>query len=104
VKHRQTSFIDPAARELARREHPETSHKAARKVASKLPKLHAEVLEYVRQNPNRTCSELADIAGARDPRRVGRRLPELEAKGMLKRGPARRCTITNRDAATWSVA
>lgn len=98
----QLGFFERGERRaLARREDPATSHEAAEAIAGRLPTLQQEVLALVIRHPRRTCSELADLGGYRDPRKVGRRLPELEALGMVKRLPKRACAVTKTPAAVW---
>lgn len=91
----------PEGLPLSRAADPETSHEAADKIATDLPKLQNLALAKVWRWPGRTVSELAELADARDPRSIGRRLPELERKGLVRRGDARKCGVTRVNAATW---
>lgn len=95
----QLSLLDP--RRLARRSDPETSHDGAVSIVADLPRLQREALALVRANPNRTASELSQIAGHTDPRRINRRLGELEERGALIRGDARPCSVSGRLAHAW---
>lgn len=88
---------------LARREHPETSRQAAKEIAPTLSILRTEALRLVKAHPGSTASELAEYDGHRDTRRIPRRLPGLERQGLIKRGPARACRVTGRQATTWEV-
>lgn len=90
-----------AARELARSAHPETSKEAARHIVGKLPHLHELILERVRESPGLTASELAVKYAERDPRRIGRRLVELERRGLIYRSAVAICTVTDKRAAAW---
>ena len=94
------------SRRLRRNSDPETSHVAARAVASDgtAAKARAETLAAVTRWPMLTTSELAHNACVRDPRFLGRRLPELERAGQVVRHPARECAVTGRKAAVWDVA
>jgi hypothetical protein len=95
--------LDP--RNLSRKPDPKTSHEAAEYMteSGELGAAQAFTLELVRANPSQTNSELALLAGLRDGRKTGRRLPELERLGLIVREPARRCSVTNRNAHTWRV-
>ena len=88
-------------KKLARASHPKTSHKAAKEILDDLAKLQAWTLAAVIANPGLTTNELADVLGLRDPRKIGRRLPELAKKGQIRRGESRACDVTGRDATTW---
>lgn len=93
----------PAAKELARRNDPEESKKAAREIAPKLGRLHYQVLTMVKTYPDHTVSELSDIYNQRDPRYIGRRLPELARTGKVYKSGSKQCYITHKTAATWRV-
>jgi len=94
-------MADP--RELARTDDPWTSHQAAHwAVKSGLVGSEQQrALGCVVRWPGRTATELAKLVGDADPRRINRRLGELERKGVVHRGNARRCSHTGRAAATW---
>jgi hypothetical protein len=92
-------FAD-AARRLARRGHPETSQRGAEDAAGRLGQMRQAVLEAVTRHPGLTASELERAEGVLG-RTYGRRLPELAAHLMVRRGEARPCTVTGRAATTW---
>jgi CRP-like cAMP-binding protein len=79
-----------------RRYDPETSHQAAREItASGLRATQArKVLAAVAAHPGRTSAELAELAGL-SRYTTARRLPELEAHGLVRRGPARRSVTSD---------
>lgn len=90
---------DPRA--LARKEGPAESKLGALDVAGRLGELQLFALEAVRRHPGSTASELAEAEGIGDPRRINRRLGELETLGLLTRGRGRPCRVTGRTAAPW---
>jgi len=92
----------PRPWELARATDPQPSHDAAKAVEPQLPALYAETLAAVAAMPGSTASELEAAHGERG-RHFGRRLPEMETRGLVVRGAARRCTVTNHSAATWTA-
>lgn len=83
----------------ARRDDPETSHKAAERVrrTGLLRGHQTKVLETVRQHPGATYVEIAEFAGL-ERHAVARRLKELEPV-YLKRGPER--VVNRRPLTTW---
>jgi hypothetical protein len=101
--HSSAPLFDP--KRLARNTDPETSHEAARAASrdGSISKAREVALTLVRVHGPATASELADIDQHLDSRHVGRRLPELERIGLVTRGPTRKCLVTGRNAATWSV-
>jgi DNA-binding MarR family transcriptional regulator len=70
----------------ARRADSDGSHMAADALerSGRAARQLAETLEAVRRYPRRTSRELADLAGL-DRHAVGRRLPELETIGRVRR-------------------
>jgi predicted transcriptional regulator len=88
---------------LRRREHPKTSHAAAQDVAPELGKLQAWALELVQSHPRYTVSEIAEYEELRDPRRLGRRLNELQELGLIRGAGERRCSITNRSCKVYEA-
>jgi len=88
---------------LARRTHPEESKAAARHIVQKLGDLQAEVLAIIKEYPGHTVSELARIWRMRDPRHIGRRLPELASQGFVYKVGSRKCEVTGRSAAVWAA-
>lgn len=100
-----TLFDDPPAlpdaRPLARRTDPVTSHEAAREIAGSVAALETWAAECVASAPGLTQRELGARFCPDDLRRIGRRLSECARKGLIKRGPVRKCSITGRSAETW---
>ncbi len=90
------------AKRLARASGPETSKAAAREVAVVLNEMQSWALAHVMNCQGGTASEICEEAGVGDIRKINRRLPELEEKGLVVRGPARVCKVTGKSAATWS--
>ena len=88
---------------MARASDPVTSHAAAdRATDSGLIKTQrAAVLRQVRLTPGSTASEIARAIGHATNHVSCRRLPELETKGLVKRGAPRVCRVTGYRAATW---
>lgn len=102
---RQRSLPWPRPRNpIARATDPATSHRAAFEVTTSGTRdLQAKaVLELLKAHPGATSAELGTV-GAYDRYVVARRLPELEKLGFAKRGPARACGVTGRQAMTWEV-
>lgn len=95
----QDLFGDP--KPLARRNDPVESKQAAEYIVSRVGYLQGEVMALVRRHPGQTVNELSELFHQRDPRRIGRRLPELLRLGCVTKGTSRPCTITGRMAATW---
>lgn len=89
------------AKSIARREDPPSAHEGARAIASVLNKQQGWVLEQVRLHPGRTSLELAQRIGVGDPRRLNRRLPELERKGILCRERGAPCMVTGLRSFRW---
>lgn len=92
------TIITPAARNTD----PITSHMAALEITArgKRGRQQQLVLRIVIKNPGKTSRELADIC-ALDRYQVARRLPELEAAGVIEKGPIRMCSIGGRYCVTW---
>jgi predicted ArsR family transcriptional regulator len=88
---------------VARRSDPETSQMAARAVADRLPGMQAWALRIVDEFPRQTVNEMAAAIDLRDPRRIGRRLSELEKKGRIRCAGVRACSITGRPSQTYEV-
>lgn len=87
---------------IARETDPETSHLAAEEVTTsgrRAVQQHA-VLAAVMAQPGLTSRELAQAAGM-DRYVVARRLPELEAAKRVRKGEARECRVSKRQAVTW---
>jgi DNA-binding MarR family transcriptional regulator len=58
------------------------------------------ILEAVRRYPGHTSKELTRFCDL-DRYQIARRLADLENAGYIEKGPIRKCTIGNRNAATW---
>jgi hypothetical protein len=101
VSKEQLNLWDAPPHTLARTEHPETSLLGAQHVQDKLGALQREVLLLVCAHPRSTTSELAEINRERDPRRIGRRLPELRNASLVRVFEERRCRVTKRPASSW---
>jgi predicted transcriptional regulator len=86
---------------LARATDPTTSKDAARAISQYLVGERFRAWELLRLNPNSTANELAQLAGDRDNRRIGRRLPELENLGLVVRAGDKVCSVTGRDCTAW---
>ena len=99
VADSDTSVADP--RTLARRTDPETSRQAADEIAGAVAALQWWAVVCVRMSPGKTQRELGAIYCPDDLRKIGRRLGEAAKKGLLRRGPVRKCSITGRNAETW---
>lgn len=97
------TYLFESGKTLARKTDPPESKKAAAEIIVKIPKLQADVLEMVRRYPDRTTNELAQIFDMRDPRKIGRRLPELAADLRVVKTGSRKCNVTGKTAATWHV-
>jgi hypothetical protein len=89
---------------IARKTDPWTSHQAAKEITeSGLRESQREhVLLALKKHDGTTSSELA-VFGCIDRYVTARRLPELEKLGFVKKGTAKKCTITGRNAMTWAV-
>ena len=91
-------------RHLHRRADPDTSAEAAEDIVSNLAQLHQWTVACVQAAPGLTQRELGAKFCPTDPRRIGRRLNECEKAGLVRRGPARTCTVSGRQAETWFPA
>jgi DNA-binding MarR family transcriptional regulator len=87
---------------MSRRRDPETSRIAADRLRASgaLGRQQAEVLAAITRWPGSTAVELAKHADL-DRYAVSRRLPELQRKGQVRRGPPRDCTVNGRPQSTW---
>ena len=85
------------------RNDPATSRAAERAITdSGARQTQAEqVLELVRQVSGLTSAELAAYSVTLDRWQVARRLPDLEANGLVRKGKVRRCTCTDKHSVTW---
>ncbi len=87
----------------ARASDPVQSHEAADRVTADgiAHGQRAALLTKVRELPGATASELGRALGHPGNHIACRRLPELEAKTLVRRGAPRKCTVTGFKAATW---
>lgn len=100
------SVFDDCERIRARSSDPHTSHEAAQEMlaSGKLNAQCQEVLLALRDRDGSTSAEIGQQLSQSHGRYVaGRRLPDLERKGLVRRGDARRCRATGRQAITWWV-
>ena len=100
---KQRGLWDPALT-AARATDPASSHAAADRMAETgaAEGQRSRVLEALRGQPGRTLAEL--MVQGLDRYQVARRLPELVTLGLVRRGAARECQVTGRQAVTWWVA
>lgn len=79
----------------ARRRDPLTSHLAAERLdATRQTNL---LYEYICKHPGLTAGELEQQTGAK----AHKRCPELRARGLVKNGLARVCSVSGFMAMTW---
>lgn len=80
---------------------PHTSHLAADAVTRSGSRARnvRKVADMVGRRPGMTSRELAD-AGM-DRHECARRLPEAEAMKLVRRGEARKCGVSGKQALTW---
>lgn len=92
------------ARTLAKATDPVTSHEAARAIIATGDRAHQQHLACaaVRAYPGSTSLELSRLSGL-DRHMLGRRLGEIRDRGLVRQGPKRRCTASDRglSAVTW---
>ncbi|MDV3469036.1 winged helix-turn-helix domain-containing protein [Stenotrophomonas sp. C3(2023)] len=86
----------------ARNTDPDTSHEAGHELVESGTQAHqqAQVAAAVRKHAGLTSRELAFTAGL-DRHMVARRLPELEADGLVVHGVARICSMSRKRCQTW---
>ena len=94
-------FVDPGPR--ARTTHPRTSKDAgdAMRISARLGALQGEALWAVRNYPGNTAPEIAELCGLDDERILGRRLSELERRGLIYAQGTRPNRITGRPCQLW---
>lgn len=83
---------------LARRSDPQTSKDAAAMVRETLGKRCAECLRIVRENPGITGAEVGLIS-----EQARKRLGEVEARGLIRRGEVRVSANSRCASVTWHV-
>lgn len=96
----QLTIFDPPR---ARRSDPITSKLAAHGVRRKAEAQQQMVLRAVRERPGHTSLELVEWTGL-DRHTIARRLPEIEKRGLIRRGSVRECRCGHRPALTWYPA
>lgn len=86
----------------ARATDPETSHAAAEQHTRSGARAHqqAQAIAAVRAFPGHTSFELA-LATELDRYMLARRLPEAVTAGAVKKGDAKACDVTGKQATTW---
>ena len=96
--------IDPQeARARARATDPASSHRAAMAItlSGKAGRQQAEILEALKRYDGSTSRELAELSGL-SLHVIGRRMPELERKGLIRRvaceGQDLRCFVVLKPA------
>ena len=90
---------------MQRRSDPPTSRIAAENLVAsgELNRQQQAVRDALTRWPGSTAVELAKFADL-DRYAVSRRLPELQRKGLVRRGPPRDCTVNGRAQCTWRPA
>ena len=106
----QRTYENPNWRPVARNSDPATSHKAEAKHLGKRAVRARQVLKLVRDYPLCTSSELSVkmyettaesfMTSAATPHK---RLPDLEALGLVQRRGERKCTDSGHEAAVWEI-
>lgn len=91
-----------SAAPLARATDPVTSHLAAAEVEGSGARdaQQRQAARAVRDFPGHTSHELAQASGM-DRYALARRLGEVEARGLIRRGDLRRCAVSGRLVLTW---
>jgi predicted transcriptional regulator len=89
---------------LSRQTDPGTSRLAAKELAASgiYGRQKRMVYEGLKRNNGTTSAELAQRIGV-DRYVTARRLPDLEREGIVRKGPARLCEITNSLCVTWWI-
>lgn len=98
----KTMYGEFESASIARRSDPESSKAAAREITANGTRAAQKlaVLWALREHPGVTSLELANLKGL-DRYTVSRRLPDLLADGLVRKGPMRTCTVAKRIALTW---
>ena len=93
----------PLAVATSRSTDPRTSRTAARVMnrSGRAAAQAATVLDLLGRMPGSTSAEIA-AAGKLDRYVPSRRCPDLEKKGLVKRGPDRICKVNGTRACTWT--
>jgi hypothetical protein len=82
---------------------PATSHEAAERNRHAADTNIHKCAAWVKRHPGCTSKELASFCTDRDLDRAefGRRLPEAEDAGLIRRGEPRACAVGKGKATTW---
>lgn len=59
------------------------------------------ILSLLQQYPGATAAEVNRFGDCKDLYEASRRLPELERRGLCRRGDVRICRVTGRPSQTW---
>ncbi|MCL5280289.1 MAG: hypothetical protein M1376_10325 [Planctomycetes bacterium] len=88
---------------LARGNDPNTSRAASAwfRRTGRLARQQRAVYHALCEHPGATARELALVLGCTDVNIPARRLPVLEEMAFVKRGPKRRCQVTQMYVQTW---
>lgn len=91
-------------RRLSHRNDPDTSRQAAALVDSTGTRDNhiTAIVSAVRRHPGRTSAELAQITGL-ERHEAARRTADAEHRGLIRKGPARKCSLSHRAAVTWCM-
>lgn len=92
------------AEPLSHRHDPDTSRQAAaRTVASGQRDDHiTRIVAAVRAHPGCTSAELAQLTGL-ERHEAARRTADAEHQGRIRKGPARKCSVSGRAAVVWRL-
>jgi len=101
-RHRKEESVNRRSYPIARRTDPLSSDDAAREMerTGRRASQSEALLEMVKRHPRRTSLELSRLSRL-DRYIVSRRLPELERRGLIRRGLIRDCTVNGRPMLTW---
>ena len=99
---RKEKSVNRQSHPIARQTDPPSSHAAAQEMerTGRRAGQSEAVLEMVKRHPRRTALELSRLSRL-DRYTVSRRLPELERRGLVRRGLIRDCTVNGRPMLTW---
>ncbi len=88
----------------ARHTDPDTSRQAARRFdrSGKGFSQRLRILAYLKLHEGATAGEIAAALGI-ERHAPSRRLPELETKGFVRKGDARKCSALGSACVTWFV-
>ena len=91
----------PLASPRARNTDPVSSHEAANRQRKGRAYTDGHVVfSIVKIWPGSTSAELANLSG-RDRHMIARRLPDLEERGLVRRGEIRKCKAHGTNAVSW---